>query len=69
MNDSKTLAPSQNSFAYAKVAINRPIPQPYTYYVPESMSGDRKIGSLVQVPLRNEKAVGVIGDLVNSRSL
>jgi primosomal protein N' (replication factor Y) len=65
MIDTHAPSPRQVTLAYARVAINRPINQPYTYYVPESLSGDLKTGSLVEVPLRNEKTTGVVVDLVN----
>ena len=54
------------ALSYAKVAINRPLAQLYTYYIPEPLSAGLRIGSLVQVPLRNDQAEGVIVDMKNA---
>ncbi len=50
--------------SYARVALNRPL-DPLTYYVPESLSEQMRVGALVEVPLRNELAAGVIVDLTD----
>ena len=48
---------------YAKVAIGRPLEQAYTYLVPGALAETVRVGSLVEVPLRTEKAAGVVVDL------
>ena len=48
---------------YARVAIGRPLDQPYTYLVPDALSGAIHVGSLVEVPLRNDTAEGVVVDI------
>ncbi|MCL5270370.1 MAG: DEAD/DEAH box helicase family protein, partial [bacterium] len=50
--------------SYARVAIARPLGQPYTYYIPEAM--EVKVGSLVAVPLRSDTAEGVVVDLIDA---
>jgi hypothetical protein len=51
--------------SYAKVALNRPLAQAYTYYIPDSFDTALRIGSLVQVPLRNDLAEGVVVDIMD----
>lgn len=59
--------PSQSPgpLSYAKVALNRPLAQPYTYYIPQSFDTRIRIGSLVQAPLRNDTAEGVVVDIMD----
>ncbi|MCE5228484.1 primosomal protein N' [bacterium] len=52
------------ALSYARVALNRPL-DPLTYYIPESLSDQLRVGALVEVPLRNETAAGVIVDIVD----
>jgi primosomal protein N' (replication factor Y) len=50
--------------SYALVSLNRPLRQPYTYFIPESLTETLRVGSLVEVPLRNEHATGTVIDLI-----
>lgn len=52
--------------SYAKVALNRPLAQVYTYYIPQSFDTRIQIGSLVQAPLRNDVAEGVVVDIMDA---
>lgn len=56
---------SPGPLSYARIAINRPLEQLYTYYIPDALSAELRIGSLVRVPLRNDVAEGVVVDIVS----
>ena len=64
---SNAVKPSQTPgpLSYAKVALNRPLAHAYTYYIPQTFQTELRIGSLVQVPLRNDLAEGVIVDIMD----
>lgn len=61
----RSTEPSPTSLGYARVALARPLPQPYTYAVPESMRAAMRKGSLVRVPLRSDHVEGVVVDLMD----
>ena len=52
--------------SYARVAINRPLGHSYSYYIPEPLSATLHLGSLVEVPLGQSQAEGVVVDIMNA---
>jgi primosomal protein N' (replication factor Y) len=45
---------------YADVALPLPIPEPYTYRVPETLADRVTPGARVVVPVRNREVIGVV---------
>jgi primosomal protein N' (replication factor Y) len=58
--------PPAGALRYAKVALGRPLEQAYSYLIPERLSGEIRVGSLVQAPLRNDTVAGVVIDIVSA---
>lgn len=48
---------------FAEVALNRPFEQAFTYLIPEGLADHLRIGSLVEIPLRTQKAAGVVVEI------
>lgn len=50
---------------YAQVALNRPFDRELSYTISGALSTDVHIGSIVEVPLRGQKATGVVTDILD----
>jgi len=44
----------------ASVALNRPLPEPYAYVIPEALEAELPLGALVEVPLGSRTEIGCV---------
>jgi primosomal protein N' (replication factor Y) (superfamily II helicase) len=55
-----------SALRYAQVAINRPLDHELSYTIPGPLSADVHLGSIVEVPLRGQKAPGVVTAILDT---
>src|SRR5262245_41405521 len=55
---------SRGAWRFAQVALARALDQFYTYAIPAGVGGALRGGSLVEAPLKNDTAAGVVVDLL-----
>jgi len=55
------------SRAFASVAVDRPMPDPLTYAIPENLRGEVRPGVLVHVPFARSKEIGMVTAIHSER--